>query len=86
MASLNIPAQREAIAREIAAVINRNSLENGSDTPDFLLADYLIGCLETYNSTLRAREKWYGRPIGGDKPLEQLAPNAIIYRADDPKS
>jgi hypothetical protein len=60
MASLDNKDQRESIAREIAAVINRNSLENGSDTPDFLLAEYLIGCLEVYNSTLRAREKWYG--------------------------
>jgi len=30
---------------EIEQAINRNSKENGSDTPDFILAQYLIDCL-----------------------------------------
>ena len=41
--------------------INSCSMENGSNTPDFLLADYLLRCLDNYDRTVRLREKWYGR-------------------------
>ncbi len=44
--------------------INRHCMENGSDTPDFMLADYLVGCLELFDKTIAAREKWYGRKPG----------------------
>jgi hypothetical protein len=46
---------------QLANLINYHSLENGSDTPDFMLSEYLLGCLEVYNKTMKAREKWYGR-------------------------
>lgn len=47
-------------------VINKTSKEAGSNTPDFILADYLAGCLENFDKATNAREEWYGR-----KPLEQ---------------
>ena len=43
----------------IQNAINCNSAENGSDTPDFILADYLTMCLEAFDKTLHARSKWY---------------------------
>ena len=46
---------------ELQCLINRYSRENGSNTPDFILATYLMGCLENFNKTLQYREKWYGR-------------------------
>lgn len=46
---------------ELAELINHHSIENGSDTPDFLLAQYLAGCLDIWNRHIRARENWYGR-------------------------
>ena len=49
---------REALRKDLAAVLNRHSMESGSDTPDFILADYLLGCLDTFNSTVRRREEW----------------------------
>jgi hypothetical protein len=49
---------------EIAAVINSHSAENGSDTPDWLLARYLMRCIEAFDEAVRAREKWYGRECG----------------------
>jgi hypothetical protein len=36
-------------------------MENGSNTPDFLLAGFLMGCLENWNEYVKAREIWYGR-------------------------
>lgn len=52
---------------ELTDVINRYSKENGSNTPDFILAEYLTACLEAFNSCSKAREKWYGKElrIGG---------------------
>ncbi len=48
---------------DLMVVINKHSQENGSGTPDFVLAEYLVGCLDTYNKTVSARETWYGRGI-----------------------
>lgn len=52
---------KTSFERELAEVINRHSMENGSDTPDFLLAEYLLSCIESYNRAVRCRERWYGR-------------------------
>lgn len=42
-------------------LINCHSMENGSDTPDFILADYLSNCLNNFDVIVSARERWYGR-------------------------
>ena len=47
--------------REIESAINRHSKENGSDTPDFILAEYLSDCLKAWDKGVSRREKWYGR-------------------------
>ncbi len=47
--------------RDLAALLNRHCQENGSNTPDFLLASYLTGCLALFNRTVKQRETWYGR-------------------------
>jgi hypothetical protein len=39
----------------------RASAENGSNTPDFILAQYLTSCLAAFDEAVNAREKWYGR-------------------------
>ena len=46
---------------ELSSLINRYSKENGSDTPDFILAEYLQGCLENFDRIVRSRETWHGR-------------------------
>jgi len=48
-------------AKALESVINGFSQENGSDTPDFILAQYLLGCLSAWNDAVKARERWYGR-------------------------
>src|SRR5271170_1199706 len=46
--------------KELAALINKHSLENGSNTPDFMLAAFLRGSLDTYNQICQWRDKWFG--------------------------
>jgi len=45
---------------ELEALINKYSMENESDTPDFILAKYLAGCLKTFDDAIKARDGWYG--------------------------
>ena len=54
----------EKFREEIDELLNRCSAENGSDTPDFVLARFLIDCLAAFDRAVVARERFYGRPIG----------------------
>ena len=47
--------------KDLTKLINQYALENESNTPDFLLAEYLEKCLLIWNETMVKREKWYGR-------------------------
>lgn len=47
--------------KELESLINGQSRENGSNTPDWILADYLVACLQTFDNTVNARERWYSR-------------------------
>lgn len=53
----------EKLEKEFAEVINRNSLENWTNTPDFILARYLIDCLRLFADTSKSREQWYGKEL-----------------------
>jgi hypothetical protein len=57
---------------ELRDLLNCRSMENGSDTPDFILAQYLTDCLRAWNRATKRREDWYGRT-----PQEVYPPNAI---------
>ena len=53
--------QSKNFRRELEAIINRYSLENGCNTSDFILADYLCNCLLAFDNAVNSRERWYGR-------------------------
>lgn len=44
---------------ELQGLINKHSRENGSNTPDFILAEYLNDCLKAFDYAVRGRERWY---------------------------
>ena len=48
------------LLRELEALVNKNSIENESDTPDFLLASLLSETLKTWAKIVKARDDWYG--------------------------
>ena len=54
---------KEGFRAELEHLINRESRENGSNTPDWILADYLADCLAAFDKTVNVRETWYGRPV-----------------------
>ena len=50
---------RHKFSRELEQLINRYSIENGSDTPDFILCKYLIDCLHAYEQATTLKNKWF---------------------------
>ena len=51
----------EEFEKELTALINIHSKENESNTPDWLLAQYLLSCLAAFTTATQQRETWYGR-------------------------
>jgi len=54
-----IKEMRDDFRTELQELINKHSVENGSNTPDWILAYYLKGCLSNFDNTVNLREKWY---------------------------
>ena len=50
--------------KELTNLINKHSRENESNTPDFILAEYLMMALDAFNTALDKREYWYGQEQG----------------------
>lgn len=55
------PLDVETFEQALTKLLNAYSQENASNTPDFILAQYLLGCLDTWNAAIQRREEWYGR-------------------------
>lgn len=51
------------LEQELAQLLNRHSVENDANTPDFILAEYLTDCLSAYAKAVRARTKWGAPPV-----------------------
>ena len=67
----------DAFEKELETLINRHCKENESNTPDFILAQYVAGCLAAFNTAVQQRETWYGRDprptspfISGERPAD----------------
>ncbi len=49
--------------KELGRLINRYSVENESNTPDFILAQYMRECLDAFNKASNRREQWFGKGL-----------------------
>lgn len=45
--------------QKLSEVINQHSMESGSNTPDFILAQYLTDCLAAFDRAMVCRGFWY---------------------------
>jgi len=50
---------RKGFRAELEDLINQHSKEGGSDTPDFILADYMADCLDAYDKAVTRRTEWH---------------------------
>jgi hypothetical protein len=48
------------LRQELAELLNRHSRENKSNTPDFILANFMLSALHAGEELVREREQWYG--------------------------
>ena len=56
------------LGESLRAMLNSFNREAASNTPDFLLAEYMLRCLEAYEIAVKERDKWYGiAPKPGQK-------------------
>lgn len=51
----------KAFQFELENLLNRHSIDNECQTPDFMLADKLVKGLQAEAKFIRKREKWFGR-------------------------
>lgn len=52
---------------ELQQLLNKHSVENICDTPDFILAQSICDQLEGMAGTIRRRDAWYNfKPFGGN--------------------
>jgi hypothetical protein len=51
------------LRRDLANILNHHCLENESDTPDFILANYLAECLKAFDRAVLARDAWYDEAL-----------------------
>lgn len=47
--------------KQLKDLINKCSKENNSNTPDFILAEYMNECLKAFETATQQRETWYDR-------------------------
>jgi hypothetical protein len=62
-------ASGPTFAGELTSLLNRYTQETASDTPDWILAQYLLGCLAAWNQGIQHREQWYGRAVGEGRAI-----------------
>ena len=46
---------------ELTSLINRESVENASRTPDWILAKFMEDCLFAFEAAIEKREAFFGR-------------------------
>jgi len=63
--------------KELEELINKHSKENGSDTPDFILAEFLSSVLDAFDTAVTRRTKWYGTDFDQER-MEKLTAVADI--------
>lgn len=66
---------------ELASLINKYNMENGSNTPDFIIANYLVECLKTFNQAAVWRERWYSVKL---EPCQEI--NGEYRKCVDPQT
>ena len=74
-------ASGSQLRHDIETAINRANAESGSNTPDFILAEFLTACLKSFDDAVKMRDQWYGMKLALDtntpaveKPREDTTP------------
>jgi hypothetical protein len=66
---------------ELVCLLNKYSKENDSNTPDFVLAEYVRQSLSAFAFAVVAREEWYGRGFAPGS-LQNAVPAGTYFKDD----
>ena len=59
---------RRPLEKELQYLLNRYCRENMSDTPDFILAQYMMNCLTAFEQAVGLRQAWFGHKTFNSGP------------------
>lgn len=65
---------RSEFAKDLEQLINRHSMENGSNTPDFILAEFMMNALQSYERAIYQRTSWHGNQVCKADPFVSSDP------------
>lgn len=69
--------EKTELEKKLADLINSECRENDSNTPDFLLAEFMMNCLDAFELINNKREVWYGVTLDILNNWEELIQTAI---------
>ena len=56
---------RTEFLKELAKVLNKHNIDTATDTPDYILAEYLNSCLRSYLIVNYNNRNWHGEENKG---------------------
>lgn len=59
---------KQSFKNELTQLINKYSIDAEANTPDYLLAEYVVDVLSSYVGITKARDEWKERPKAPVKP------------------
>lgn len=69
---------------ELRRLINSHSMENDSDSPDYVLASFMANCLDAFNWAVRARDEYHGfEPFKHEKVSYPINTDEYRWRSAD---
>lgn len=74
-------SEKTSLRDEIRDLLNSRSKENGSDTPDWILAEFLLDSLEAFDRATNMRSRWYGHTPWGDDSAWKDPKNLAAVKA-----
>lgn len=63
-----MPETSNEFPKALRDLLNKHNKEMPSNTPDFILAEFLCICLEAFNKSVCNRTAWYGEQLKPQSP------------------
>ena len=69
--------KKTELEKKLTALINAECRESDSNTPDFILSEYMVHCLDAFELASNKREVWYGVELDILNNWEKLIMRAL---------
>ena len=69
--------EKTKLEKKLEELINEECRENDSNTPDFLLSEFMMSCLDAFELASNKREVWFGVHLDILNNWEELIMTAI---------